>query len=106
MSKQDWGKVENLAQDLIDISTGDTLLQRDARMKKIGEAGQWLRYFIQQHDELSQENDDLQSSLDLQWKAAMRGIKMWQVAHPDKQATWPDAAVLMVWLMEQLDELP
>ena len=46
-----------------------------------------------------------QQSLDMQWKASQRAIKMWQDAHPGNDMVWPDQAHLCVWLMERIAAL-
>lgn len=54
---------------------------------------------------LVKENAELTEVLDMQWKADMRAIKMWQEAHPGNDLVWPDGAKLTVWLMERVDAL-
>lgn len=52
--------------------------------------------------ELEAERDELWAAFDLQWNASRRATKRWQDAHPGNDLVWPDAANLMVWLMERL----
>jgi hypothetical protein len=54
---------------------------------------------------VTQERDELKSTFDLRWDADMRAIKLWQAAHPDREDTWPDHADMVVWLLEQLNDL-
>ncbi len=60
---------------------------------------------IAERDELKQERDELQATFDLRWKADMRAIKRWQAAHPGNELVWPDHADMVVWLLEQVEEL-
>lgn len=53
---------------------------------------------------VKRERKELQRTLDLQWEASRRAIKLWRAAHPGKEDTWPDMAALCVWLMERLDD--
>jgi hypothetical protein len=53
---------------------------------------------------LKAENDELQTSFDLRWKADMRAIKKWQ-EKTGRELVWPDHADLCVWLMDELKEL-
>ena len=69
----------------------------------IKDAVLWLNWLRMRYDEAMENQKDLEASLDLQWNAAMRAIKMWHEKYPDKQLTWPDAAKLMLWLMEQIE---
>lgn len=53
---------------------------------------------------LQQKINELQLSLDLEWEAGQRAIKMWQ-AETGKELVWPDKADLCVWLMQQNEQL-
>lgn len=53
---------------------------------------------------LQQKINELQLSLDLQWEAGQRAIKMWQ-AETGKELVWPDKADLCVWLMQKNQQL-
>jgi len=52
---------------------------------------------------LKEQVKELEVTLDLIHDADMRAIKMWQEAHPDKENMWPDQAMMVCWLMEELD---
>lgn len=69
----------------------------------IKDAVLWLNWLRMRYDEAMENQKDLEASLDLQWKAAMRAIKLWHEENPDKQLTWPDAAKLMLWLMGKVE---
>ena len=43
-----------------------------------------------------------QATFDLMFSANLRGIKMWQDAHPEHSETWPDLAKLVAWLLSEL----
>ncbi len=45
--------------------------------------------------------EELQATFDLQWRADLRAIKLWQAAHPGNELTWPDRCNLVVWLLEE-----
>lgn len=55
-----------------------------------------------QGEELLQE---VQALFELRWKADMRAIKQWQVAHPERGNVWPDHADMVVWLLEKNNAL-
>jgi hypothetical protein len=46
-----------------------------------------------------------QATFDLMFSANLRGIKMWQAAHPGHSETWPDLAKLVAWLLSELTRL-
>jgi len=46
-----------------------------------------------------------QATFDLMFSANLRGIKMWQDAHPEHSETWPDLAKLVAWLLSELAQL-
>ena len=46
-----------------------------------------------------------QATFDLMFSANLRGIKMWQDAHPEHSETWPDLAKLVAWLLSELARL-
>jgi septal ring factor EnvC (AmiA/AmiB activator) len=46
-----------------------------------------------------------QAAFDLMFSANLRGIKMWQDAHPEHSETWPDLAKLVAWLLSELARL-
>jgi hypothetical protein len=46
-----------------------------------------------------------QATFDLMFSANLRGIKMWQDAHPGHSETWPDLAKLVAWLLSELTRL-
>ena len=48
---------------------------------------------------------EVDETFDLRWDADMRAIKRWQDAHPGNDLVWPDHADMVVWLLEQLDEM-
>ena len=54
---------------------------------------------------LKAENQEHEQLFSLQWKADLRGIKMWQEANPGNDLVWPDSAKLSVWLLEQMDAM-
>ena len=56
----------------------------------------------EENDKLRERVRKLQVSLDLQWNSALRAIKQWQAAHPDKANIWPDHKELLLWLMEEV----
>ena len=58
-----------------------------------------------EHGRVIEERDDLQRIFDLLWKADQRAIKMWQEAHPGNDLVWPDRCNMVVWLLDQLDEV-
>lgn len=53
--------------------------------------------------ELSEDNDELNFSFNLRWKADIRAIKKWQIK-TGKKLRWPDHADLCVYLMDELDK--
>lgn len=58
-----------------------------------------------EHRRVIEERDDLQRTFDLRWKADQRAIKQWQEAHPGNDLVWPDRCDMVVWLLDQLDEV-
>jgi hypothetical protein len=40
-----------------------------------------------------------------QWDANMRGIKLWQEAHPGNDLTWPDKAQFTFWMLSEIAKL-
>jgi hypothetical protein len=46
-----------------------------------------------------------QATFDLMFSANLRGIKMWQDAHPEHSETWPDLARIVAWLLSELTRL-
>jgi hypothetical protein len=60
---------------------------------------------IERVNRLRAEQDELQDSFDLRWKADMRAIKKWQAANQGNDLSWPDHADLVVWLMAGRDRL-
>jgi hypothetical protein len=50
-----------------------------------------------------EELTELQRTLDLIHDADMRGIKMWQEAHPGNDLVWPDRAKMIFWLLDSRD---
>lgn len=58
----------------------------------------------QRIDLLEAKIQELQRSLDLQWQASQRAIKLWQ-QETGKDMVWPDKADLCVWLMQQNEQL-
>lgn len=63
-----------------------------------------IHTLIAQRDSIRGELHDLEASLDMRWKADMRAIKMWQ-KKTGRTLTWPDHADMVVFLLEQLDQL-
>jgi hypothetical protein len=53
---------------------------------------------------LTAERDELQQVFDFQWKAHMRAVEMWRLEHCDNDLVLPDTAMLLFWLLEQVDE--
>ena len=51
--------------------------------------------------ELMYQLAELQTSMNLRWKADRQAIKLWEKA-TGKKLMWPDHADLCMWLMEQL----
>ena len=52
-------------------------------------------------EELLGEVEDMRRTEALNYDCAMRAVKLWQKAHPDQEATWPDYTSLLLWLMEE-----
>lgn len=48
---------------------------------------------------------ELEASLKLQQDANMRGVKLWQAAHPGNELVWPDQAKMVAWMLETITSL-
>lgn len=51
------------------------------------------------------EKAELETLFDKHWDANLRAIDMWQEAHPEDEAAWPDLKDLLFWLMEENHKL-
>jgi hypothetical protein len=58
-----------------------------------------------QLDQMTAERDELEQLFDMTWRADMRAVKRWREAHPGNDLVLPDRADMVVWLMEQYDEM-
>jgi hypothetical protein len=56
-------------------------------------------------NEARDEIADKQRTFDLLWAAQMRAIERWQAAHPGNEMVWPDHAMLVEWLLEEIARL-
>jgi hypothetical protein len=56
--------------------------------------------------ELEAEAEVNQAVIDTHWDADMRAIKLWREGHPEREHILPDQTKLVLWLLEQLDNIP
>ena len=52
-------------------------------------------------ERLQADLDDTNRIFEMHWDCSMRAIRMWQAANPGNDLVWPDAADLLVWLLDQ-----
>ena len=64
-----------------------------------------MQQLIEELSRAEADNTEYELTFDLQWKADMRAIQLWQDAHPGNERVWPDRANMVVWLMAELDRL-
>ena len=64
-----------------------------------------LRALLARAEQAESEKDDLDATFRMRWDADMRAITRWAEAHPERQLTWPDRADLVVWLLNEQEQV-
>ena len=64
-----------------------------------------VRALLARAEQAEGERDDLEATFRMRWDADRRAITRWTEAHPERQLTWPDRADLVVWLLNEQEQV-